>query len=627
MDKNKGKIPFKIFNKFKVLINMSLSKKLIVAYIIIIAVPIIIASFIIFRKFENNSKKDIINKSMYQLELESVNINRNFETILSTAQMVISSKRLTEYITVPHEIGLEELVQFNFEDYKNMLQIQYSNPNISGINVFTSNKNVKEIWPLVFYEDRIKNKEWYNKVLELKGSVFWNISRPTNDIYDLSYNQTPNWDPVVSIYRSIDYLQNGHIGVLKVSMPANVFFPKMYGSVNDLEGQIFIIDSNEKIYTNESSNFITGKGLNNEYIKEEFIKNMKPGSNSFYITNSKVRMVGVYTKIEAMDSYMLNVISIDSMLDYTSMIRNMFMAGTLILITILSIVTYFITSIILKRLYIIIQTMKTIQQGDFSVEIPVRSNDEIGELAHHFRKMLRKINELIQEAVNKRAATKEAELRALQTQIDSHFIYNTLENIKMMAEIEDQYAISDSLTSLGAMMRYNMKWNSEYTTLRDEINHIKNYLSLMNMRFDNRLKLSINVDEKLMEHDLLKMSLQPIVENTIKHGLREVFDEIEGHITINAASHGKVLKIEVIDNGVGMKVDELFLLNKKITDIPTVKNNSKQNDTDNSTNNTSTGIGLKNVNERIKLFYGDDYGIEVDSEINMYTKVIMTLPY
>lgn len=624
-EKKDSKRLFKIFSKFKLFSDMSLSKKLIVAYIMIIAVPIIIASFITFRKFENNSKKDIINKSMYQLELESVNINRNFETLQSTAQMIISSKKLTEYITVPQEISLEELVQFNFEDYKNMLQIQYSNPNISGINVFTSNKNVKEIWPLIFYEDRIKNKEWYNKILDLKGSVFWNISRPSNDIYDLSYNQTPNWDPVVSIYRSMDYPKNRHIGVLKVSMPAKVFFPKMYGNVNDLEGQIFIIDNNEKIYTNESSNFIVDKGLNNEYIKEQFFKNMKPGSNSFYITSSKVRMVGVYTKIKALDSYMLNVISIDSMVGYTSMIRNIFIAGTLILITILSIVTYFITSIILKRLYIIIQTMKTIQQGDFSVELSVRSNDEIGELAHHFRKMLRKINELIQEAVNKRAATKEAELRALQTQIDSHFIYNTLENIKMMAEIEEKYAISDSLTSLGSMMRYNMKWNSEYTTLRDEINHIKNYISLMNMRFDNRIKLIVDMDEKLMEHDLLKMSLQPIVENAIKHGLREVFEEKDGHITINATADGKAIRIEVVDNGIGMNANELSLLNNKITDIPAV--NSKKNESYKSNNSTSTGIGLKNVNERIKLFYGHGYGINVESEINLYTKVIMTLPY
>jgi two-component system, sensor histidine kinase YesM len=627
MEKNKGKILSSFANKIKLLNNISLSRKLILSYVIIIAVPIITTSFITFKKFENNSKKDIINKSMYQLELESVNINRNIETIQHTAQMVISNRKLKEYISTPYEISLEELVEFNSEDYKNMLQIQYSNPNISGINIFTNNKNIKEIWPLVFYEDRIKNKEWYDKVIDLKGKVFWNLSQRSNDIYDLSYNQTPNWDHVVSVYRSISYPQSTHNGVIRVSMPAKVFFPKMYSNVNDTEGQIYIIDNENKIYTNENSNFIRDKGINNEFIKEQFLENIKLGSSSFNINYDKQHMIGVYTKIEALDSYMLNVSSIDSMLDYTNLIRNVFIAGALILITILSIVTYFITSIILKRLYIIIQSMKRIQQGDFNIEIPVRSNDEIGELAHHFRKMLRKINELIQEAVNKRAVTKEAELRALQTQIDSHFIYNTLENIKMMAEIEEQYLISDSLTSLGAMMRYNMKWNSEYTSLGDEINHIKNYLSLMNMRFDNRINLDINIDGKLMEHDVLKMSLQPIVENTVKHGMRDTFDEKCGQININAVIEGNLIKIEVIDDGVGMEVDKLLLLNEKITDIPAIHGRGNKKDIDGLNKRASTGIGLKNVNERIKLFYGNEYGIEVVSEVNLYTKVIMTLPY
>jgi two-component system, sensor histidine kinase YesM len=614
-------------NKIKLLDNFSLSKKLILSYVLIIAIPIIIFSFIAFKKFENSARNEIINKNMYQLELESVSINRNIETLENTAQMVASNRKLMDYITASQELSVEKLVEFNQDTYKNMLQLQYSNPNIRDINVFTNNKNINEIWPLVFYADRIKNKDWYKKVINQKGKVLWNISQPGSDISDLSVSQTQNWDNVVSLYRYVEYPQSTSTGIIRVSIPAKVLFPKMYNNANALDGQIYILDNENNIYTTNSNSLVIEKGISKELIKEQFLKNKNSGNNSFNIYHNKSHMIGVYREIGSLGIYMLSVASIDPLLQYTSLIRNIFLTGTLVLIIILSIVTYFITSIILKRLYIIIQSMKRIQQGDFSVEIPVRSNDEIGELAHHFRKMLRKINELIQEAVNKRAATKEAELRALQTQIDSHFIYNTLENIKMMAEIEEQYKISDSITSLGAMMRYNMKWNSEYTTLSDEIDHIKNYLSLMNMRFENDIKLILNIDEKLMKHNLLKMSLQPIMENSVKHGLSNILDERQGQIDIKALVEGSTLKIEVTDNGVGMELDKLLLLNEKITDVQKINIGDNPMDVNEHKKSSSAGIGLKNVNERIKLFYGIEYGIKVDSKVNLYTKVIMTLPY
>jgi two-component system, sensor histidine kinase YesM len=626
-EKNKRTVIRSITNKIKMLDNISLSQKLILSYVLIIAIPIIIFSFIAFKKFENTSRKEIVNKNINQLELESVNINRNIETLEHTAQMVASNRGLMDYLSAQQELSVEKLVEFNNGTYKNMLQMQYSNPNIRDVSVFTNNKDVNEIWPLVFYADRVKSKDWYEKVIALKGSVFWNFTQPSSDISDLSYSQVQTSDYVVSVYRSLQYPQSTSSGIIRVSMPAKVFFPKMYGKVSDMEGQIYIVDNENNIYTNDNSKYIKEKGISKELIKEQFLKNKNSENNSFNINYNKKHMIVVYTKIESLDSYMLSVASIDSMLQYTSLIRNIFMAGTLVLIIILSVVTYIITSIILKRLYIIVQSMKRIQQGDFDIEIPLRSNDEIGELAHHFRKMLRKINELIQEAANKRAATKEVELRALQTQIDSHFIYNTLENIKMLAEIEEQYVISDSITSLGAMMRYNMKWNSEYVTLRDETDHIKNYLALMNMRFDNIIKLELNIDEKLLEHDLLKMSLQPIVENSIKHGLRDIADEKQGLITINGSVEGCSIKIEVMDNGVGIEMDKLLLLNEEITKMTKINNRNNYRDMNGINNKASTGIGLKNVNERIKLFYGNEYGIEVESQVNLYTKVIMTLPY
>ncbi|WDU84646.1 sensor histidine kinase [Caloramator sp. Dgby_cultured_2] len=224
--------------------------------------------------------------------------------------------------------------------------------------------------------------------------------------------------------------------------------------------------------------------------------------------------------------------------------------------------------------------------------------------------------------------SKEAELRALRTQIDSHFLYNTLENIKMLAEIEGQLEISDALTSLGKMMRYNMKWASEYVTLREEIDHIKNYTSLMNIRFDNKIKLIINIDSYLLEQEVLKLSIQPIIENSISHGIKDKLDKELGIIEIKASIDGNTMIIEITDNGKGMSPEEVEKLNYKINLEDEEFNKNLLNKYEGQeTVKRGNGIGLRIVNQRIKLYYGDDYGLQISSKKGEYTKVILKLPY
>ncbi|GJM72937.1 hypothetical protein HMSSN036_51530 [Paenibacillus macerans] len=163
------------------------------------------------------------------------------------------------------------------------------------------------------------------------------------------------------------------------------------------------------------------------------------------------------------------------------------------------------------------EAMKNAQGDSISTSRALKGEGKSGELAHHFSKLIQTINGLIAQGVRKQAMTKEAELRTLHSQIDSHFLYNTLENIKMMAEIEGQRTISDALTSLGGMMRYNFKWSGEYVKLRDEIRHIENYLEVMNIRFDEPVALITEISDGDLELEVLKMSLQPIVENAVKH--------------------------------------------------------------------------------------------------------------
>jgi len=236
--------------------------------------------------------------------------------------------------------------------------------------------------------------------------------------------------------------------------------------------------------------------------------------------------------------------------------------------------------------------------------------------------MLRKINELIAEAVQKQASAKEAELATLKNQIDSHFLYNTLENIKMMAEINDQREISNALTSLGGMMRYNMRWTSEYVRLKDELNHIGNYVNIANIRFDDRIRLVTDIPERYLNLELLKMSLQPVVENSVKHGLREG----DMTVTIKAERVGDAVHLSVTDDGAGIPEGRVQELNRKIarggggTPIRAERSDYEED-------GKGSGIGLANVHSRIQMHFGKEYGLTVESEAGGYTRVTIRVPY
>lgn len=239
-------------------------------------------------------------------------------------------------------------------------------------------------------------------------------------------------------------------------------------------------------------------------------------------------------------------------------------------------------------------------------------SDEMGELGANINLMLDTIKRLMEENIDRELLMKNSEIRALQNQINAHFIYNVLESIKMMAEIDEEFAISDAITSLGKLLRYGMKWSTKNVTVEQEIDYIKNYLDLINLRFDYRINLALTIPDNIYNQQIPKMSLQPIIENAIYHGIEELAED--SSIYIKAIIEGKDYTIEITDSGRGMTEVEVKELQKKISGEIDVGGGS------------GNGIGLKNVQDRIQIAFGPNYGISVASKLNCYTKVMIKLP-
>ena len=237
---------------------------------------------------------------------------------------------------------------------------------------------------------------------------------------------------------------------------------------------------------------------------------------------------------------------------------------------------------------------------------------ELLNLTPSIQKQMKMVDRIVRSPQYMDLNKRQAQYLALQNQINAHFIYNVLESIKMMAEIDEEYAISDAVTALGKLLRYSMKWVSGNVLVEQELEYIKNYMALINLRFDYEIYLSLNLPELVLKQEIPKMSLQPIVENAIYHGIEQMAEDT--NIYIKGILDGDDCVIEITDAGKGMSEEEVEKLRLKIAGKI------------DSNGGSGNGIGLKNVQDRIHIAFGDQYGIEIASKLGCYTKIMVRIP-
>lgn len=262
----------------------------------------------------------------------------------------------------------------------------------------------------------------------------------------------------------------------------------------------------------------------------------------------------------------------------------------------------------------LIKKFEKVEKGDFTTEVVIDSGDEFAEIEHHFNKMVKELDNLIKENYLCSLETKEAHLKALQYQINPHFLYNILEIINAIAATYKAKEIRKITQNLGSLFRYNITGlTGEVTQLRHEIEHIKTYIYLQQVQLPYKLEVFFDIEEAINRVKILKFTLQPIIENIIKHGFEDRCGSAS--IEINAVVEDRLI-ITIADDGSGMSEDILIKLQERLEQRQI---NIKRED--------GVGIGLKNIQERIKLTYGEDYGITIKSVLNQGTMIIVTFPY
>ena len=253
-------------------------------------------------------------------------------------------------------------------------------------------------------------------------------------------------------------------------------------------------------------------------------------------------------------------------------------------------------------------SMSRVQEGHFDgADVEIDSENEIGSLTKSFNVMTHRIQDLMEQNVKEQEAKRKSELKALQSQINPHFLYNTLDSIIWMAEGRKYEEVVLMTASLARLLRQSISNEDEVVPLAREVEYAKGYLTIQKMRYKDKLEFEINVEPSILNIPLIKLVLQPIIENAIYHGLK--YKESKGLLQVKGFMKDGNAVLQVIDNGVGMDEETLAHIYDK-----------------HKVNYHSNGVGVYNVQKRLQLYYGESYGITYESEKGVGTTATITIP-
>ena len=583
----------------KKLNGLKLNGKFTLVIVFLVILPISVMAGVLFYNMEKNVISENRNYMQYMMERSQDTLLDNIDSVNMTTQFFLNDDPLLQMLrqtACQEEIGTDELVTFYHSDIAALERLVYNNTLLYGVRVYAVNDNVQEMMPILYSRSRMNKMEWAAE----PDYTGWH--------YNYSDRLFDNREgaKIASLVTNVEDYEAGLIGVIETTVAIEDIFPSLYETIED-EWSCFISEEGN-LYFGDNEQESSA-----EFVRAKMEKGFeKDGIHTEYIKQNGEHLIVSYSYIREMQGTLVSVKDITEAVRYVYRMRNSFVVIMLVLIVGLAFLIHWIVMRLLRHFYDILKSIRAVQKGDLSVRIENYGNDEMGELGEQINKMLDRIEQLMKENIDREILTKNAEIRALQNQINAHFIYNVLESIKMMAEIDEEYAISDAITSLGNLLRYSMKWVSNDVMVEEELAYIKNYLALINLRFDYEIYLSLNLPEEILRQKIPKMSLQPIVENAIYHGIEELAEDT--NIYIKGFVRGEDCIIEITDAGKGMSEEQAERLKKKI---------AGEVETDGGSGN---GIGLKNVQDRIRMSFGEKYGIGIDSKMGCYTKVTVCVP-
>ena len=403
--------------------------------------------------------------------------------------------------------------------------------------------------------------------------------------------------------RVIDFNTLDDYGYLSIDLEEIILEQSYKNLIDDDNLELFICDDNGIIISHTDKSLI-GSSISNEPYAQEVLESKDVKNYIQY--KDKIDKVAIYSTIKSNGWKIIKTISTEYLYEEINRIQKYFLVGGSLYGIVIILFMIFFSIRYTEPMLQMKKVINKVEQGDLTVRTEVHSNDEIGQLGDSLNNMISEMEVLIDKLVKEEQAKKEVELEALHAQINPHFLYNTLNTIKWMAKIQGNKSVSRAITALIKLLRISINLGREMITLGEEIDYVKNYIVIQKLRFNEAINVTYNIDEQCMDLTVPKLFLQPIVENSIIYGIEDENNEL--NINIKAFIIEDDLIIEIVDDGPGIEDEVLEKIFKSTSD-----------------KNRFSRVGLNNVNQRIKLYCGKDYGVQIETKVGEGTLVRVKL--
>ncbi|MBW9172631.1 sensor histidine kinase [Clostridium estertheticum] len=585
----------KIINKLR---NNSLFFKL----TLIMLISSICISIITALTIMNISKKVFINnfsvtntKSLNEIKDTSADLNDKLISLMNTINDSWAFRRyLTEYNI--STIDLSNII-YNLKQHLKNDTMNLNSKDIDFLLIGANNSTyIRSSALLTIPVNEIKENQITKNSLKSPNKLLYQYSNS-------GFNSlTTHRNVIIATKVLHDQRTKQQFGMLYISINENTF-KKLYSNFTTKSNDVAIMSSDGTIVSSNKENIIgtidkpllnIAKNIDNNNLK---FKNVK-------LNNKNYTVLAEYMPIY--NFYLVNIIDTNVALKDMYNIKEIVLFCGLIIAISVSIL-FVITRKTINPLRVLVKEMSKITEGDFNNHINLAGSSEIKKLSSSFNYMLDDLNNYVEKLLIAQKEQRKSELSALQMQINPHFIYNTLASIKLLVLKEDKEKASETINSFISLLQNTISETSETITVDQEIENLKNYVFINETRCGDNIKVNFHVFEQCVNYRLPKLVLQPFIENALFHAFT---GNEEGRIHVFISVKNNNLLCEIIDNGIGMEESQL----QSLYSSPTSKHIH------------FTGIGIKNVDNRIKLLYGNDYGVTITSKINVGTTINVYLP-
>lgn len=570
--------------------NLSIRKKIFCYLLIVILLPFILLGFLQSR--------------ISTREIERI-MTQNTEKILNQVDMVMGFyiREIENSITILEShpeveqflCGEEtEETESTIRDFLRVFRERY--PEMAGILIVRGDDHYISNEIHRVSKDSLLEERWYQGAAR-NPYAFYTESKPIGR--NLASNINYSGDEILSVVKAVVDPKTGRcLGVILIDFKLSTLDDHIRSVNTDQEGFLYVMDSNGEIVYAPYNPVVYR--IDNQYlIRSGKEKSTASINGSFYqilckdCTNSDWTVVGVFP--------LSAVTSVVNMLRY---VTAAIFVCTMILALIFS---RRCNRTIIEPLSKLQRLMETAEDGNLDVCFHVRYHDEIGKLGNSFNRLLAEIKRLLHIVEQENKLKREAEFQVLQEQIKPHFLYNTLGTINWMAIEYGASEIVEVVTALTNLFRISLSKGKEYIPVSSEIQHVRNYLIIQKVRYEDKFRYEINLEEELSGYMVLKLILQPLVENSIYHGIKE--SEKSGKISVIAKKEEEKLVFLVQDDGVGMTQAKVQQINAMF-----------------ASGEKTVGYGLFNINQRLKYTFGEEYGLRIESEPGKGTTVFVYHP-